>query len=105
MRSGRVFINRVGLAPGVNMEGKNGKIIFGFWYNGYFDIYINEHNFSGGAVERDDFVADLKSIGLLDEGLDPNQVVANRKAFRAITDLNEDEFSKFLNIVNRYSAS
>ena len=100
-----IFVNRVGLYPGFNISGTDGKVLFGFWANGYFDIYMNEDRFNGGAVERDGFVADLKSIGLLDEGLDPNGVVANKKALRAVTDLNEDEFSKFLDIVNRYSAA
>lgn len=99
------FMNRIALKPGFNVRSRNGKVLFGFAHDGGVGIYMSEDRFGGSAEERDEFVTELKSIGLLDEGLDPQQVLTCRNSIIGFADIKEEEFSKFLDIVNRYSAA
>lgn len=73
-----------------------------FFSNGDIYIMINEKHYRGGAAERDNLVAELKQLQVLDQDLDPREVVSGRNLTKKVFELSEGELEKLLNTFGKY---
>ena len=97
------FMERTAKDPGFALRGRSGKRIASFYPVGAW-CYLDEKNYPGGAQERDQLVAELKTLGMYQHDLDPWGVTSDRNLIRKLTDLSEDEFRTLLDIFSRFCA-
>ncbi len=102
LKSG-AFARSNSMEPRFNVRSSGGLTLFSFRQDGSFDIYLSADRFERGLRESEEFAAEMKSIGLVNTELKPSEVDACRRSLAKVTDLSDDEFNKFLDIMNRYS--
>ena len=98
------FIATIATSPTFGLRGKSKDRLITFMSigNGIIYIYLNEKHYVGGAKERDELVAELKKCYLLDENLDPQEVISGRNLTKTLLDLSEVELEKLLEIISNY---
>jgi len=94
------FMEARGKGPIFGLRGRGGSRIITFAPDWTF-CYLNETPYPGGVEERDQLVADLRTVGMYQRDFDPREVVSGRNLSRSLTDLSEPEFETFLRILSR----
>ena len=84
------------------LKGRSGKRIITFFLHGAISAYLNEACFLNGAEQRNRFVEDLKVLRMYDRSFDPSAVVSNRDFKRKITEMDDEELEKLLEIIGKY---
>ena len=71
-----------------------------FWMSGVVCCVLNADEYAGGEVERNRLVDSLNELPIFD--YDPTGVVAGRDSLGPITDLDEDQYKIFIEILNEF---
>lgn len=101
-----IFIKTNSHKPTFGIQDKNGKRMISFSPDGSIYPYLNYSNdegYLGGIEGREQYVIDLKALNLLDQTLNLADVVSGRTATRKLQDLDDDEYSQLLSILEKYS--
>ncbi len=96
------FLGARAQAPAFGLRGRSGDRVVSFFSDGTVYCFINEKNYPGGEEERNQFVGELKALGLLASDLDPRDVKSGKNLTRNLTDMREDEFRKMLDVFSYY---
>lgn len=88
--------------PTFGLQGKSKARLATFMSNGMMYVYLDVKHYSGGSKERDELIAELKKLRLLDENLNPQKVISGRNLTRNLFELNEEEIEKLLSILSNY---
>jgi len=65
-------------------------------------LFFEERKYPGGAEERDALVNELKALGMLDPDIDPGEVVSGRTLLRKLSELDDNELAKLLDVLSQY---
>ena len=65
-------------------------------------MFFEERKYPGGAEERDVLVNELKTLGMLDPDIDPGEVVSGRGSTRKLSELDDNELAKLLDVLSQY---
>jgi len=96
-----VFMPGHSQKPGFGMSSGSGKRFISFGADG--GLYCTlEAGYYPSRTERDEFAAQLKSLGLLDADLDLDEVVSGRSLKRKLPELSEREMQSLLELVLRF---
>ncbi|MFQ5903911.1 MAG: hypothetical protein ACE5JO_09490 [Candidatus Binatia bacterium] len=95
------FLETRAKAPGFGLRGRSGARIVSFFPLWTY-CYLEEKSYPGGTEERDQLVAELKTVGMYDRDFNPQDVVSGRNLVRKLTDLGEDEFGTLLDIFSGF---
>lgn len=101
-----IFIKTNSHKPTFGIQDKSGKRMISFSPDGFIYPYLNYSNdegYLGGREGREQYVIDLKALNLLDQTLNLADVVSGRTATRKLQELDDDEYSQLLNILEKYS--
>jgi hypothetical protein len=82
-------------------DSSKGRMV-SFFSNGDIYIMINQKHYRGGASERDKLVSELKELRVLNQDLDPEEVVSGRNLTKRLFELSESEFREVLDIFGKY---
>lgn len=96
------FLEARAETPIFGLRGRSGNRIVSFFSDGSVYCFLHANQYPGGEEERDRFVAELKDLRMLDLELDPRGVVAGRNLARKLTDMEEEEFRKLLEVLSCY---
>jgi hypothetical protein len=88
--------------PTFALRSNNGARVVSFFSNGIIYVFINEKHFAGGSSERDQFVDELKDMRLLEQALDPQDVVSGRNLAVKIAELDDEKLAKLLDLFRKY---
>ncbi len=99
----KLFLATRAKFPAFGLRSNNGSRVVSFYSGGAIHVYLNEKHFAGGPNERDQFVNELKELGLLDQVIDP-EVTTSRNLAMKLTELNDDKLTKLLDLFRRYCA-
>lgn len=98
----KCFMIAIAMKPTFGLQGKSKDRIVSFFSDGVIYSFINEKNYPGGVAERDELVRELKKLQLLDQDLDPQEVVSGRNLTKKLFELSEDEIGKLLDVLSKY---
>jgi len=98
------FMATIATYPTFGLRGKSKDRLITFMSigDGIIYIYLNEKHYVGGAKERDELVAELKKYHLLDENLNPREIISGRNLTKTLLDFSEDELENLLEILSNY---
>jgi len=88
--------------PAFGLRGKSKRRIVSFFFYGAIHLFMREMHYPGGTEERDELVNELKSLGLLDQDLDPQKVTSGCGLKRRLSELNDEELKKMLAAFDKY---
>lgn len=88
--------------PTFALRGNNEWRLVSVFSDGTIYVFINERHFAGGPSERDRFVDDLKELRLLDQTINPEEVVSGRNLALKLAELEDDRLSALLDLFRRY---
>ncbi len=100
-----IFMDARAKFPTFAIRGPNGMRIVSFFQNGSIYLFFDKKNWNGHLAERDEFVDALKTLGFLDKGLNPEEIVSGRNLNLRVTELSEPIRSRFLDVLARYCQS
>jgi hypothetical protein len=87
--------------PVFGLESELGERIFTVFLDGHVHMFFGEEKYRHGGEERDALFDELKNLGMFDESLRPKDVVASHNCSRTLWELDEQEFAKLLDILER----
>lgn len=93
------FLEARAKTPVFGLRGRSGNRIVSFFSDGSVYCFLNANQYPGGEEERDRFVAELKDLRMLDRELDPRGVVSGRNLARKLTEMEEEELRKLLEVL------
>jgi hypothetical protein len=99
-----LFLATRAKSPAFGLRGNNELRVVSFYSNGTMYVWLSEKHFAGGPSERDQFVGELKELGLLDQVIDPQEVVSGRNLTMRLTELDDDKLTKLLDLFRRHCA-
>ncbi|MEA3407469.1 MAG: hypothetical protein U9R48_05240 [Chloroflexota bacterium] len=88
--------------PVFGLESEIGRRIFTIRLDGHVHMFFGEKKYRGGAEERDALFDELKNLGMFEESLRPEDVIASHNCSRILWELDEQEFAELLDILERY---
>lgn len=98
----KIFMIAIAMFPAFGLRGKSKDRIVSFMSSGVVYSFINEKHYPGGVAERDALVGELKKLQVLDQDIDPQQVVSGRNLTKKLSELSDGELEKLLDIFSRY---
>jgi hypothetical protein len=98
----QAFMTSVAIKPTFGIQGKSKDRIMTLSSNGDIYSFMSVKQYPGGVTERDALVDELKQFGLLDQDLDPNQVVSGRYLSKKLYELSDDDIDKLLDVYGKY---
>jgi len=98
----KLFMVAIAMFPTFGLQGKSKNRIVSFFSSGDVYCVLNEKHYPGGAKERDELAGQLKELKLIDQDLDPQQVVSGRNLAKKLFELSEDELDKLLDVFSKY---
>ena len=96
------FLQSRAESPNFCLARKSGHRIFCVSHSGILYLFFEEHRYPDGSIERDQLVAELKDLTLITSDIDTKEVVSGRNFIRKLSDLDTNEFDKFLHILHCY---
>lgn len=100
LERGCVLLGRTQM-PIFSLRGQSGDRIATTYPDALY-VFLRPGNYSGGLVERDRFVQDLKTAGFYPEDLDPQTVADGRNISHALSELDDSDFDHLLGVLSRY---
>jgi len=100
--SNKIFQEARAKNPIFAIRGKNKLRIVSFSTSGNMYFCINEKHYLDGKKQRDQLLNEIKSMRLLDQDLDPQEILSGRNLNLSLSELKQDEFDKLLNILKNY---
>ena len=98
----KIFSISRGNTPQFSIKYVEGKVLhFDIQGNVYAFFGINEIRKFPSNEERCNFVKELKALNLLPRDLDPDKVKSGRNLIKRLNFLTNDEFSKFITLIER----
>jgi hypothetical protein len=97
-----IFMTAVAMKPAFGLQGKSKDRLVSFFSGGEIYTFLNEKHYPGGVAERNRLVKSLKDLQVLDQNLDPHEVVSGRNLTKKLDELSEDELQKILDIFAEY---
>lgn len=97
-----VFLEARAKNPTFGLRGRSGRRLVSFFSDGSLYCYLYERCYRGGSEERDQLVAELRTLGMYPGDLNPQDVVAGRNLARKLTELKEGELSTLLEVFSRF---
>lgn len=97
-----VFLEARAQNPTFGLRGRSGRLLVSFFSNGHVYCYLSERRYPGGSEERDQLVAELRTLGMYPGDLDPRDVVSGRNLARKLTELREGELSTLLEVFSHF---
>lgn len=88
--------------PAFGLRGKGKERILTVFSSGRIYLFFEERKYPGGAEERDVLVNELKALGMLDPDIDPGEVVGGRNSLRKLSELDDNELAKLLDVLGQY---
>ena len=88
--------------PIFHILGRNQKSLISIYGNGGGYLRTKKEIYSGGNSERNELINDLKESNLMSIDFDPELPKDGKEFTKKLSDLNEDEFEKFLHILSKY---
>jgi len=98
----KCFRVAIAIKPTFGLQGKSKSRIVSFMSNGVIYSVINERHYPRGVAERDELVSELKKLQVLDQELDPQEVVSGRNLTKKLSELSDEELVKLLDIFSKY---
>ena len=99
------FIESTAQTPTFGVRSNAGARLFSFYSEGGGYVLLKDNTYAGGAKERDEVVAKLKSIGILEPDLDLDTVNQGKLFYRKIDELDDSEFQQLLDIIRDHCGS
>ncbi len=98
-----LFMESKGKVPQFSLKSKLGRL-FGVTAEGNMYAYIGKTEQAKYPSEKNryDFVNDLKTLKLLPQNQNPDEVKSGRNLIKKLGQLNEEEFEKLLDILRRH---
>jgi len=90
------------MCPVFGIRGKHNLRIISLNYAGVIYLFTSSRNYLNGESERDAFVNELKAAGIVDRELDPTNIISGRNLNVRLQDMEEDVFSIFIDILDKY---
>ena len=88
--------------PAFGLRGRGKERILSVFSSGGLYLFFEERRYPGGVEERDALVRELKSLGMLDPSVQPEEVVSGRSLSRNLEELDEADLERLLGILGRY---
>lgn len=98
----RCFIEGRAQYPSFGLRGKGKDRILTVFSGEQLYLFFEEKRYPGGIEERDALINELKALQMLDQTIDPEEVVSGRNLARRLTELDGSEFEKLLSVVGMY---
>ena len=98
----KFFMIAIAMFPTFGLQGKSRDRIVSFFSSGDVYSFLNEKHYPRGAEERDELVGKIKELQLLDQGLDPRQVVSGRNLAKKLYELSDEELDSLLDVFSMY---
>jgi hypothetical protein len=96
------FMIAIAMFPTFGLQGKSKGRIVSFFSNGDIYCVLNAKHYPGGAEERDELVSQLKELQLIDQELDPQQVVSGRNLAKKLFEMTNEELDNLLAVFSMY---
>ena len=100
--SNQSFIESKAQLPSFGICGKGKYRILTIYSDEYVYLFFEQRLYPGGNEERDKLVNALKSLQMLDQDIDPQQAANGRNLVRRLSELNDDELAKFLDVLGEF---
>lgn len=97
-----IYKMAIAMKPTFGLQDSSKGRMVSFFSNGDIYIMINEKHYKGGSAERDKLVSELKELHVLDQGLNPQEVLSGRNLMKKTFELSEEDLEKLLNIFGKY---
>jgi hypothetical protein len=65
-------------------------------------IAINAKHYADGEKQRDELLDEMKKLQLIDQDIDPSEIVSGRNLNALLSELDQDRLDKFLDVLKRY---
>lgn len=98
----KLFMVAIAMFPTFGLQGRSKDRIVSFFSSGDIYCVLNEKHYPGGAEERDELAGQLKELQLIDQGLDPQQVVSGRNLAKKLFELSDEELDNLLDVFSKY---
>lgn len=85
--------------PTLGIKGRGNLRLFSVYVDGAIYWFMRESAYLDGREERDRLAAQLRTLGLIDPGLDLADIVDGRNLARKLGDLTEEQLSGFLELL------
>ena len=89
-------------SPSFGIRGRSGKRILSVHLDGYLYLFFEEERYPDGADERDALVSELKSFQMLDQDIEPSQVVSGRNFAQGLSELDETKLERLFEVLGQY---
>jgi len=96
------FIIAAAQKPIFGICGKGKLRIISINFEGVIYLFLSSKHYLDNEHERDALLNELKAMGLADKGLDPSTIISGKNLSKRLQDLSENEFRKFLDIIDNY---
>lgn len=90
--------------PAFGLRGHSGERLLTFDMNGSMYLFFHEINQLDSILKRDDLLMSLRTLGLLDPGLDLKRKPVPISLRRSLFSLSESEFHELLATLSRYTS-
>jgi len=98
----KLFMVAIAMFPTFGLQGRSKDRIVSFFSSGDIYCVLNEKHYPGGAEERDELAGQLKELQLIDQDLDPQQVVSGRNLAKKLFELSDEELDNLLDVFSKY---
>ena len=88
--------------PTFAVRGRNKLRIFSFFPSGSMYLAINAKHYADGEKQRDELLDEIKKLQLIDQDIDPREIVSGRNLNALLSELDQDQLDKFLNVLKGY---
>jgi len=96
------FIESKTQIPSFGLRSKGKYRILSLYLDGRVYLYFEEMRYPGGTEERDALINELKVLQMLDQAIDPEEVISGRNLARRLSELDESEFEGLLGVLGLY---
>jgi hypothetical protein len=84
------------------IQGRNKLRILSFAAHGSIYLTINAKHYADGEKQRDELLNAIERMKLIDQGIDPKEVISGRNSNVLLPDLDQGRLDAFLVLLKRY---
>ena len=100
--SNKIFQDARAQKPTLSVRGKNKLRIASFFASGSMYLAINAKHYADGAKQRDELLNEIKNLQLIDQDIDPQEIISGRNLNALLSDLDPGRLDKLLTVLKTH---
>ncbi len=100
--SNKIFQDARAQNPTFAVRGKNRLRIFSFFANGRISLFVSPRHYADGEKQRDQLLDEVKNLQLIDQDLNPQEIISGRDLNVLLSELDQDRLDKLLTVLKKY---